>query len=90
MMNVNDLPPENDAGPILMWVSGVLMTFIIIITALRIFVRMKNRIVGWDDATILVAAALAAISLGFQNRATQVREWKTQNLPNSAQLPDDQ
>lgn len=74
MMNVNDLPPENDAGPILMWVSGVLMTFIIIITALRIFVRMKNRIVGWDDATILVAAALAAISLGFQNRATQVRE----------------
>src|SRR5882757_7458982 len=66
MMNVNDLPPQNDDGLILMWVSGVLMIFIIINTALRIFVRMKNRIVRWDDATILVAVALATTRLGFQ------------------------
>jgi hypothetical protein len=66
MMNVNDLPPQNDDGPNLMWVSGVLMTFIIINTALRIFVRMKNRIVRWDDAAILVAVALATTRLCFQ------------------------
>jgi hypothetical protein len=63
---MNDLPPKNDAGPILMWISGVLMTFIIFTTALRIFVRVKNHIIGWDDATILVAVALAITRLGFQ------------------------
>jgi hypothetical protein len=63
---MNDLPRQDDAGPILMWVSGVLMTFIIITTALRMFVRIKNRIVGWDDATIFIAVLLAITRLGFQ------------------------
>src|SRR5258708_4218309 len=66
IMNINDLPPQDDAGPILMWVSGVLMTFIIITTSLRMYVRIQNRIMGWDDATILIAVALAISRLGFQ------------------------
>jgi Fungal rhodopsin domain len=65
-MMMNNLPPQADVGPILMWVSGVLMIFILVTTSLRMFVRIRNRIVGWDDATILVAVALAITRFGFQ------------------------
>jgi hypothetical protein len=64
LMNSN--PPKDDAGPILMWVSGVLMTFIIITTSLRMYVRIANRIFGWDDGTILIAVAIAVTRLGFE------------------------
>lgn len=60
------LPPQEDAGPILMWISGVLMGLIVITTALRMFVRGINRIIGWDDATILVTVAITITRLGFQ------------------------
>ncbi|KAE9370148.1 hypothetical protein N431DRAFT_546099 [Stipitochalara longipes BDJ] len=63
---MNNLPSKDDAGPILMWISGVLMTFIILTTSLRMFVRIRNRILGWDDGTILIAVALAITRLGFQ------------------------
>lgn len=49
-----------------MWVSGVLMVFIVITTSLRLFVRIANRIFGWDDATILIAVALTITRFGFQ------------------------
>ena len=63
---MNKLPPQDDAGPILMWISGVLMAFIVLTTSLRMYVRIQNRILGWDDGTILIAVALAITRLGFQ------------------------
>ncbi|RDL41219.1 Integral membrane protein [Venustampulla echinocandica] len=67
----NGLPPQQDVGPILMWISGILMVLTVISTALRIFVRCKNRIFGWDDATMLLCVACAATRLGFEIKQAQ-------------------
>lgn len=65
-MRDDDLPPRQDAGPTLMAISGVLMFFVLLTTALRIFVRIKNRIFGWDDVTILMSVACAVTRLAHE------------------------
>ena len=47
------------------------MAFILTTTALRMFVRIKNRIFGWDDATILMSVACAITRLAFLIRQEQ-------------------
>lgn len=63
---IGDLPPQNDAGPILLGVSSILMVFALISTFSRIYLRISNKIMGWDDATIIVAVLLSIARLGFQ------------------------
>jgi hypothetical protein len=60
-----DLPPDENVGPVLMWISGILMFFILVTTGLRLFIRYLNRATGLDDAAIVLSAACAATRLAF-------------------------
>ncbi|KAF6830301.1 integral membrane protein [Colletotrichum musicola] len=51
------LPPDENVGPISVALAAVLTALLIITTGLRIWVRAANRKLGWDDWTILLAAA---------------------------------
>lgn len=60
------LPPDENVGPALLALSGVLIAFVIITTGLRVFARFRNRALGWDDYTICIATVLAILRLGTQ------------------------
>jgi len=62
----NPLPPDENVGPILLAVSGVLIALIITTTALRIFVRYSLRALGLDDYTILVVVVLCLARFAVQ------------------------
>jgi hypothetical protein len=64
-------PPDDDVGPVLMWISGVLAFFVITTTFLRLYVRVFNRIFGWDDGTILIACLTAVVRLAFLIKQSQ-------------------
>ncbi|KAH7120326.1 hypothetical protein B0J13DRAFT_457316 [Dactylonectria estremocensis] len=68
------LPPDRNVGPVLVGVSATLITFVIITTALRIWVRFSTRNLGWDDYSIVVVTGL-----GIARFAVQVSQVKLGN-----------
>ena len=48
-----------------MWISGILMFFILVTTALRLVVRHFNRSLGFDDVAITLSVACAITRLAF-------------------------
>ncbi|CZR51573.1 uncharacterized protein PAC_01450 [Phialocephala subalpina] len=66
-----DLPPMENAGPILMVVLGILITIAIITTSARIYARIRNRIFGWDDAMMLIAVAFSIARLAVEIKQSQ-------------------
>lgn len=58
MASDGDKPPNETVGPALVAVSTVLIFFALLTGALRVFVRARNRNLGWDDATLLVSLAV--------------------------------
>ncbi|OLN96700.1 hypothetical protein CCHL11_02336 [Colletotrichum chlorophyti] len=60
------LPPDENVNPILLAVSGVLVFFVIVTTALRIYVRFSLRSLGWDDYLMGVVASLGIVRYGVQ------------------------
>ncbi|KAL0932729.1 uncharacterized protein CTRU02_211692 [Colletotrichum truncatum] len=62
----NPLPPDDNVSPVLLGISGVLIFFIILTTALRLYVRFSLRHSGWDDYVMAVTACLGIIRFGVQ------------------------
>jgi hypothetical protein len=62
----NPLPPDENVGPALLAISGILIALILITTTLRIFVRSMHRALGADDYTIIVVTALCVARFGVQ------------------------
>ncbi|KAH7233359.1 hypothetical protein BKA59DRAFT_560178 [Fusarium tricinctum] len=67
----NPLPPDENVGPVLLGVSGVCLALVVITTAIRIWVRLGLRSLGWDDFTIVIATILGIARFGIQ--AAQVK-----------------
>lgn len=67
----NDLPPMENAGPTLMVVVGILTSIAIITTSARIYVRLMNRVFGWDDAMMLFAVAFSIARLAVEIKQSQ-------------------
>ncbi|KAK3725880.1 hypothetical protein LTR37_000028 [Vermiconidia calcicola] len=61
-----DLPPDENNGPILIWVTAVLDLIAVLLTALRFWIRGKHRIIGWDDWTMVLAVLCANSRMIFQ------------------------
>ncbi|KIH93044.1 integral membrane protein [Sporothrix brasiliensis 5110] len=59
-------PPDENVGPTLIVTSSVLMFLVFVTTTLRLLVRARNRMLGWDDLTIALVAILSATRLGCQ------------------------
>jgi hypothetical protein len=60
------MPPDQNVGPALLIVTGILTAFIVITTGARVFVRAKLRVLGWDDHTILLSTVCAILRLATQ------------------------
>lgn len=58
--------PDENVNPVLLSISGVLLFFVILTTALRLYVRFALRHSGWDDYTMAITAALGIIRYGVQ------------------------
>lgn len=71
--------PQDNAGPALMVISSLLLALIIITTSLRLYTRYSLRMLGWDDYTITVTAALAVVRVAIQ--AVQVRHGNGRHRP---------
>ena len=78
------LPPDENVGPALLVLSGILIALVVITTCLRLYVRVRNRILGWDDFTITLVCILAVIRLG-----TEVAQSKHGNGRHRAYVPQD-
>ncbi|KAF6785053.1 integral membrane protein [Colletotrichum sojae] len=59
------MPPDESVGRVWLAVSTTLLVLLLIATALRLWVRIARRNVGWDDTTIAIAAVMAAIRYAF-------------------------
>ncbi|KAK5734927.1 hypothetical protein LTR17_008560 [Elasticomyces elasticus] len=59
------LPPNVDIGPMMVAVAYVFIFPALITTALRLWIRTRDRILGWDDAAILIASLLAIVLSGL-------------------------
>lgn len=59
------MPPDESVGPVWLAVSTTLLILLLITTALRLWVRIARRNVGWDDTTIAMAAVMAAVRYAF-------------------------
>ncbi|KAK4962072.1 hypothetical protein LTR10_002569 [Elasticomyces elasticus] len=55
------LPPNADIGPMMVAVAYAFIFPALITTALRLWIRTRDHILGWDDAAILVASLLAIV-----------------------------
>lgn len=60
------LPPDKNVGPVLIGISATLITFVILTTSLRIWVRFSLRCLGSDDYTIVVVASLGIVRFAIQ------------------------
>lgn len=60
------LPPDENAGPTLLVVVGVLTALVVATSSLRVYVRASLKILGWDDYTIMAATLLAVARMGIQ------------------------
>ena len=60
------LPPDGMAGPALLISSGILTVIALATTAVRLHVRRRKRMLGWDDLTVVLTVILALARLGLQ------------------------
>ena len=60
------LPPDETAGPALLISSGILMAVALVTTVLRLYVRRRKRMLGWDDLTLFLTVVLSLARLGLQ------------------------
>lgn len=67
----NPLPPDVDIGPILLGVSFAFVFPSVFLTGLRVWVRARDKTLGWDDGTILVATVLSVIMSALSINAVQ-------------------
>lgn len=58
--------PNENVGPLLMAITGILTGSIIITTGLRLYVRGMLRILGWDDWTMLLTTCLSVVRMIVQ------------------------
>lgn len=61
-----ELPPDENVGPILMGITGVLTAMIVSTTSVRIYVRARQHMLGWDDWTILITTLMAVTRMAVQ------------------------
>ena len=69
----NPLPPDENVGPTLLAVSGVLVGLILLTTFLRIHVRFSTGALGIDDYSILLVTFLCVVR--FAIRVVQVNQF---------------
>ncbi len=62
----NPLPPDENSGPTLLAISGLLIALILISSSLRIFVRFANGALGLDDYTIVAVTILCVVRFAVQ------------------------
>ena len=62
----NPLPPDENVGPVLTIINSVLISLILITTAIRIVVRFSIRQLGADDYVIVVVAVLCVARFALQ------------------------
>lgn len=67
MASEGDMPPNENVGPALVAVSTALLFFVMLTGGLRLFVRARNRNLGWDDAMLV-----CSISVGTARWAIEV------------------
>lgn len=60
------LPPDENVGPALTIINSILISFILITTCIRVFVRFSIRALGMDDYTIIVVAILCVVRFALQ------------------------
>ncbi len=65
-MPPDPMPPDQNSGPMLLISSVILLFFAVVTTGLRLLVRAKNRMLGWDDYTIVLAGLLSVARIGCQ------------------------
>ena len=58
--------PDENAGPALLAISGILIALILITTFLRLFVRFQHRAIGLDDYTIVLVTVLCLMRFAVQ------------------------
>lgn len=63
---VDNLPPDDNIGPILIWLTASLDIIAIVLTSLRMWIRWRHRILGWDDWTMVAAVVIANTRMIFQ------------------------
>jgi hypothetical protein len=69
----NPMPPDENVGPALLVVNGILIALVLITSSLRIFVRFSLGILGLDDYTMILVTILATMRVGVQ--AAQVNKY---------------
>jgi hypothetical protein len=62
----NPMPPDENVGPVLLAVTGVLIGLVMLTSSLRIYVRFRLGALGWDDYTMIVVTILSAMRVGVQ------------------------
>jgi hypothetical protein len=60
------MSPDENVGPTLLAITGVVTFLVLATTAARIYVRVKTHNTGWDDYLIVAAAILATLRFAFQ------------------------
>ncbi|PKS08513.1 hypothetical protein jhhlp_004898 [Lomentospora prolificans] len=60
------LPPYENVGPLLLALSGVLIFFVVVTCALRLWVRAGIHTLGWDDATMGLVTIIGVIRYALQ------------------------
>lgn len=58
MASDGEMPPNEDVGPPLIAISTVLIVLVFVTASLRLFVRARNRNLGWDDAMLVLSVAV--------------------------------
>ncbi|KAH8896814.1 hypothetical protein GQ53DRAFT_527772 [Thozetella sp. PMI_491] len=65
------LPEDQNVGPTLLVLSGILLFFVALSTSLRVYVRYKNHMLGWDDYTISLVTVIAFVRVGTEIAQSQ-------------------
>lgn len=64
--SAENFDPNDNVGPLLMGITGVLTAMVVITTGLRLYVRTMLRILGWDDWTMLLTTVIALLRMAVQ------------------------
>lgn len=62
----DNMPPDDDIGPILVWLTVSLDIIAVALTGARMWIRWRHRIIGWDDWTMVTALVIANTRMIFQ------------------------
>lgn len=64
------LPPDKDCGPTIVGVSSGLLFLVFATAGLRLYVRARQRTLGWDDYTLVASIIFGALRWGIQVERT--------------------